>query len=61
MLEVSALRAGYGAIEVLRGVDLTVGAGEVVSMRFTTPGTLPGACDVSPGGEFTINVADQSA
>jgi hypothetical protein len=38
-----------------------VGAGEVVSMRFTTPGTLTGACDVSPGGEFTINVADQSA
>ena len=32
MLEVSALRAGYGAIEVLRGIDLTVGAGEIVAL-----------------------------
>ncbi len=30
--EVSALRAGYGAIEVLRGVDLAVGAGEIVAL-----------------------------
>ena len=29
---VSALRAGYGAIEVLRGVDLAVGAGEIVAL-----------------------------
>jgi hypothetical protein len=35
-----------------------VGAGEVVSMRFTTPGKLSGACDFTPGGEFTINVAE---
>ena len=28
----SALRAGYGAIEVLRGVDLAVGAGEIVAL-----------------------------
>jgi hypothetical protein len=34
-----------------------VGAGEVVSMRFTTPGTLSGACDLTPDGEFTIEVA----
>jgi branched-chain amino acid transport system ATP-binding protein len=32
VLEVSALRAGYGAIEVLRGVELTVGAGEIVAL-----------------------------
>ncbi|HTB39657.1 MAG TPA: ABC transporter ATP-binding protein [Reyranella sp.] len=32
MLEVRALRAGYGAIEVLRGVDLAVGAGEIVAL-----------------------------
>jgi branched-chain amino acid transport system ATP-binding protein len=32
MLEVKALRAGYGAIEVLRGVDLAVGAGEIVAL-----------------------------
>jgi plastocyanin len=33
-----------------------VGAGETVTMKFTTPGTLTGACDVHPSGEFTINV-----
>ena len=32
MLEVSGLRAGYGPIEILRGVDLTVGAGEIVAL-----------------------------
>ena len=32
MLEVRALRAGYGAIEVLRGVDLAVAAGEIVTV-----------------------------
>jgi len=32
MLEVKALRAGYGPIEVLRGVDLAVGAGEIVAL-----------------------------
>ena len=32
MLEISALRAGYGAIKILRGVDLAVGAGEIVAL-----------------------------
>jgi branched-chain amino acid transport system ATP-binding protein len=32
VLEVRSLKAGYGAIEVLRGVDLTVGAGEIVAL-----------------------------
>ena len=32
MLEVAGLRAGYGAIEILRGVDLAVGAGEIVAL-----------------------------
>jgi len=32
MLEVGGLRAGYGAIEILRGVDLTVAAGEIVAL-----------------------------
>ena len=32
LLHVAGLRAGYGATEVLRGVDLTVQAGEIVAM-----------------------------
>ncbi|WP_291299500.1 ABC transporter ATP-binding protein [Elioraea sp.] len=32
MLEIAGLRAGYGPIEVLRGVDLAVGAGEIVAL-----------------------------
>ncbi|MGQ2907603.1 MAG: ABC transporter ATP-binding protein [Aliihoeflea sp.] len=32
MLEVSGLRAGYGAVEVLRGVDLTIRRGEIVAL-----------------------------
>lgn len=32
MLEVTALVAGYGPLEVLRGVDLTVGDGEVIAV-----------------------------
>ncbi|MBZ8131831.1 ABC transporter ATP-binding protein [Afifella sp. IM 167] len=32
MLEVSALKAGYGQVEVLRGIDLSVGAGEIVAV-----------------------------
>ena len=32
LLEVSNLVAGYGAADVLRGIDLTVGAGEIVAV-----------------------------
>ncbi|ODT18229.1 MAG: branched-chain amino acid ABC transporter ATP-binding protein [Kaistia sp. SCN 65-12] len=32
MLEVAALRAGYGPIEVLRGINLTVATGEIVAL-----------------------------
>jgi len=32
VLEVAALRAGYGPIEVLRGIDLTVATGEIVAL-----------------------------
>jgi len=32
MLEVRDLRAGYGEVAVLRGVDLTVGRGEIVAL-----------------------------
>ncbi|WP_372014525.1 ABC transporter ATP-binding protein [Tistrella mobilis] len=32
MLEVEGLKAGYGGVEVLRGIDLAVGAGEIVAV-----------------------------
>jgi len=32
MLEVRALRGGYGAVEVLRGIDLEIRAGEIVAV-----------------------------
>jgi branched-chain amino acid transport system ATP-binding protein len=32
VLEINSLRAGYGAIEILRGVDLAVSAGEIVAL-----------------------------
>src|ERR1700680_890393 len=32
ILAVSGLRAGYGTTEILRGVDLTVGHGEIVAV-----------------------------
>lgn len=32
MLEVTGIRAGYGAMEVLRGVDIAVSAGEIVAV-----------------------------
>ncbi len=32
MLEIRQLRAGYGSVEILRGIDLDVGPGEVVAV-----------------------------
>ncbi|MDB5850891.1 MAG: transporter ATP-binding protein [Rhodoferax sp.] len=32
MLEISQLRAGYGSVEILRGIDLRVGKGEIVAV-----------------------------
>jgi len=32
LLSVRGLRSGYGAVEVLRGIDLDVGAGEIVAL-----------------------------
>ena len=32
MLEVSGLRAGYGAVEILRGVDIDIAQGEIVAL-----------------------------
>ena len=32
LLEITGLRGGYGAVEVLRGVDLQVHSGEIVAL-----------------------------
>ena len=32
MLEIRNLHAGYGQIEILRGINLDVGAGEIVAV-----------------------------
>ncbi len=32
MLEIRGLRAGYGTVEILRGIDLDVGQGEIVAV-----------------------------
>ena len=32
MLEIRSLRAGYGQVQVLHGIDLDVGAGEIVAL-----------------------------
>ncbi|WP_334167413.1 ABC transporter ATP-binding protein [Achromobacter mucicolens] len=51
LLEVKGLRAGYGRMEVLRGVDLDVGAGEIVVLlgsngagKSTLNNTVCGLC-----------------
>jgi branched-chain amino acid transport system ATP-binding protein len=70
VLEVRGLRAGYGPIVVLRGVTLTVGAGEIVVMigpngagKTTTlgaiAGMLPRQGEVLLDGEPLPPVAEQ--
>jgi branched-chain amino acid transport system ATP-binding protein len=56
MLEVRKLRAGYGAVEVLRGIDLDVGRGEIVAVlgangvgKTTLNKVLSGMLPVSEG------------
>ena len=53
LLEVSAVRARYGAIEALKGVSLTVGEGEVVTLIGSNGAgkstTLRSICRAHPG------------
>ena len=58
LLDVRALRGGYGAIEVVRGVDITVGQGEIVALlgsngagKSTLNNTL---CGILPAHAGTI-------
>ena len=41
LLEAHGLRAGYGRTEVLRGVDLSVGQGEIVVLLVATARANP--------------------
>jgi branched-chain amino acid transport system ATP-binding protein len=51
LLAVSGLRAGYGSVEVLHGIDLRIGAGEIVAVlgsngagKSTLNNTISGLC-----------------
>ena len=64
MLEVAALRGGYGRVEVLRGIDLDVHPGEVVALlgsngagKTTLNNTLSG---LLPAFSGTIRFEDRS-
>ncbi|MBR9763409.1 MAG: ABC transporter ATP-binding protein [Rhodobacteraceae bacterium] len=66
MLKIEALEAGYGAAQVLFGVDLAVGAGEVVTLmgrngmgKTTTVSTLFGLLPVR-GGRIEIAGRDMT-
>jgi branched-chain amino acid transport system ATP-binding protein len=68
LLEVTGLRSGYGPIEVLKGIDLTVNEGEIVTVigangagKTTTLMTISGAVRARAGtvkfrGESLTNV-----
>jgi branched-chain amino acid transport system ATP-binding protein len=60
LLDIADLRAGYGPIEVLKGINLTVGAGEIVTVigangagKTTTLMTVSG-CIKTRGGRITF-------
>ena len=70
MLEVEGLRAGYGPIVVLRGVDLAIGDGEIVAMigpngagKSTTlaaiAGMIPRQGEIRLDGEPLPSTAEQ--
>ncbi len=64
LLEIKGLRGGYGAVEVLRGVDISVGQGEIVALlgsngagKSTLNNTM---CGLYPawGGSITFDGAN---
>ncbi len=66
LLQIEGLRGGYGAVEVLRGIDLSVGEGEIVALlgsngagKSTLNNTL---CGLYPAwaGRVTFDGADLS-
>jgi branched-chain amino acid transport system ATP-binding protein len=67
LLEIADLHAGYGPIEVLKGINLTVGAGEIVTVigangagKTTTLMTVSGCVKVR-GGKVTFDGQDLSS
>jgi branched-chain amino acid transport system ATP-binding protein len=63
LLEVSGLRARYGAIEALKGVSLTVATGEVVTLIGANGAgkstTLRSVCGLTPASAGTIRFGGQ--
>ena len=63
LLEVSGVRARYGAIEALKGVSLTVGEGEVVTLIGSNGAgkstTLRSICGLTPAAAGTITFAGE--
>ena len=63
LLEVSGARARYGAIEALKGVSLTVGEGEVVTLIGSNGAgkstTLRAICGLTPAVAGTVTFADE--
>ena len=53
LLEVTGLSSGYGKIGVLRGIDMTVGAGEVRNCAFDFSHA---SAAVPAGGEVGVNL-----
>jgi ribose transport system ATP-binding protein len=64
-LEAKNLAKSFGAFEALRGVDITIGAGEVVALlgengsgKSTLVKILSGYHEPEPGGELRLNGVD---
>src|SRR3954470_17644184 len=64
LLAVSGLRVGYGPTEILRGVDLVVGEGEIVAVlgsngtgKSTLNRTISGVMRASHGSIHFLNAA----
>src|SRR5262249_41811169 len=64
-LEAKSLAKSFGAFQALRGVDVTIGAGEVVALlgengsgKSTLVKILSGYYEPEPGGELRLNGVD---
>ena len=68
LLAISGLHAGYGATEILRGVDLTVGPGEIVAVlgsngtgKSTLNRTISGVSTARPSSASGLQPSSRAA